>query len=227
MPAPSSASSGHRESARAASSPSCPTSPHTAGSRYSPPTAKPTRRHPVSCRRPSAARGLRRQGHSTPSTARTRVRARLDTASPDDLLLLDDLLGIRTPRRRRPNRPGRETTPTHQPDQYGLIGPHHAHRLRHRGRALDRRRQRLHARRFHRGHPPYTVTRGDHLSARVPRRTDRLPRSQTIALAPLDDSQTTSLTAELLGIDSSIGGLAARIAEPRRGQPVLRRRDRA
>ena len=27
----------------------------------------------------------------------------------------------------------------------------------------------------------------------------RLPRSQTIALAPLDNSQTTSLTAELLG----------------------------
>ena len=32
-----------------------------------------------------------------PGTARTRVRARLDTASTDDLLLLDDLLGIRDP----------------------------------------------------------------------------------------------------------------------------------
>lgn len=32
-----------------------------------------------------------------PETARTRVRARLDGASSDDLLLLDDLLGIRDP----------------------------------------------------------------------------------------------------------------------------------
>ena len=48
----------------------------------------------------------------------------------------------------------------------------------------------------------------------------RLPRSQTIALAPLNDSQTTSLTAELLGVDSSIGGLAAPNRRPRPGQPV-------
>ena len=37
-----------------------------------------------------------------PETARARVRARLDTAAPDDLLLLDDLLGIRDPARLLP-----------------------------------------------------------------------------------------------------------------------------
>ena len=49
----------------------------------------------------------------------------------------------------------------------------------------------------------------------------RLPRSQTIALAPLDNSQTTSLITELLGSDSSIGGLAARIAGRAAGNPYF------
>jgi adenylate cyclase len=52
--------------------------------------------HPVSRRRPPAAGGLRRHGHrprdgSHPSPRETRC------CGPDDLLLLDDLLGIRDP----------------------------------------------------------------------------------------------------------------------------------
>ena len=49
----------------------------------------------------------------------------------------------------------------------------------------------------------------------------RLPRSQSIALAPLDDSQTIALTAELLGSDSSVDGLAARIAAQAAGNPFF------
>ena len=55
----------------------------------------------------------------------------------------------------------------------------------------------------------------------------RVHGAQTIALAPLDDSDTTALLDELLGSDPSVGELAAIIAERAAGQPVLRRGDGA
>jgi adenylate cyclase len=42
---------------------------------------------------------------------------------------------------------------------------------------------------------------------------DNLPRSYRIALAPLDDSESTALAAELLGLDDSVAGLIAQVAE--------------
>ena len=47
------------------------------------------------------------------------------------------------------------------------------------------------------------------------------PRSQTIALEPLDNSQISSLSTELLGADPSVAGLAEVIAERAAGNPFF------
>jgi adenylate cyclase len=47
------------------------------------------------------------------------------------------------------------------------------------------------------------------------------PRSQTIALEPLDNSQISSLSTELLGADPSVAGLADVIAERAAGNPFF------
>src|SRR4029077_21007776 len=49
----------------------------------------------------------------------------------------------------------------------------------------------------------------------------RVPAAQSIALAPLSDSETAALVAELLGPDSSVGGLAAMIVERAAGNPFF------
>ena len=49
----------------------------------------------------------------------------------------------------------------------------------------------------------------------------RVPGAQTIALAPLGDSETAALLAELLGSDPSVGELAATIAERAAGNPFF------
>jgi adenylate cyclase len=157
-----------------------------------------------------------------PETARSRLRARLDGAAAEDLLLLDDLLGIRDPdtpepdidpeaRRRRltsliNTAQLARTTPTvyviedaHWIDdvsdamlaEFVAVTPHTPSLV-----VITYRPE------YHGG-------------------LTRLSRSQTIALAPLDDSQTTSLTAELLGDDASVSGLAAQIANRAAGNPFF------
>src|ERR1700742_3318332 len=49
----------------------------------------------------------------------------------------------------------------------------------------------------------------------------RVPGTQSIALAPLSDSETAVLVTELLGPDSSVGGLATMIAERAAGNPFF------
>ena len=49
----------------------------------------------------------------------------------------------------------------------------------------------------------------------------RTPGAQTISLAPLNSSQTTALTTELLGMDPSVQTLGARIAERAAGNPFF------
>jgi class 3 adenylate cyclase/RecA/RadA recombinase len=49
----------------------------------------------------------------------------------------------------------------------------------------------------------------------------RVPGAQTITLAPLDDSETTTLMGELLGADPSVGELAAVIADRAAGNPFF------
>ena len=49
----------------------------------------------------------------------------------------------------------------------------------------------------------------------------RVPGAQSIALAPLSDSETAALVTELLGPDSSVGGLATMIAGRAAGNPFF------
>ena len=49
----------------------------------------------------------------------------------------------------------------------------------------------------------------------------RVPGAQTIALAPLSDSDTAALLGELLGPDPSVGELAAIIADRAAGNPFF------
>ena len=50
---------------------------------------------------------------------------------------------------------------------------------------------------------------------------DRLPSSHRIALAPLDDSESRALAAELLGADASVAALIDQIAGRAAGNPFF------
>ena len=47
------------------------------------------------------------------------------------------------------------------------------------------------------------------------------PRSQTIALEPLDDAQMSALTTDLLGKDESVAGLSDLVSERAAGNPFF------
>ena len=154
--------------------------------------------------------------------ARARVREQLPDADPQDLLLLDDLLGVADPDVALPQ-----------------IDP-------------DARRRRLTAlvntATLARTEPVLFIVEDAHwidevsesmladfLSV-IPRTSSmvlitarpeyegtltRVPGAQAIALVPLGDSDTTALLGELLGSDPSVGELAAIIAERAAGNPFF------
>jgi adenylate cyclase len=154
--------------------------------------------------------------------ARKNVRARLEFADPEDVALVEDLLGIHE---------GDASLSAIDPDA--------------RGRRLT---SLLNAAAVARTTPVIYVIEDVHwidevsetmlvqFAAVVPQTCsmllvtfrpeyrgalDNLPRSHRIALAPLDDSQSMVLVAELLGSDQSIGGLMAQIAERAAGNPFF------
>jgi class 3 adenylate cyclase len=155
-------------------------------------------------------------------TARDRVRGRVPDADPEDLLLLDDLLGIADPNTPLP-----------------AIDP-------------DARRRRLNAlvnsASLARNTPTLYVIEDAHwidevsesmladfltvipqtpslvLATYRPEYEGALARvhgAQTIALAPLSDSETMALVSELLGPDPSVGSLGQKIAERAAGNPFF------
>jgi class 3 adenylate cyclase len=156
------------------------------------------------------------------NAARVRVREQVPDADPQDLLLLDDLLGIADP-----------DVPAPQIDP-------------------DARRRRLNAlinaATLARGEPALYVIEDaqwidavsesmlvDFLSV-IPQTPSmvlitsrpeyegplmRVHGAQTIALAPLGDSDTAVLIAELLGSDPSVGELAGALAERAAGNPFF------
>ena len=155
-------------------------------------------------------------------TARDRVRDRVPDADPEDLLLLDDLLGIADPNAQLP-----------------AIDP-------------DARRRRLtalvNADSLARETPAVYVVEDAHwidevsesmladfltvipqtpslvLATYRPEYEGALARvhgAQTIALAPLSDSETTALVSELLGPDPTVGALGQKIAERAAGNPFF------
>jgi hypothetical protein len=154
--------------------------------------------------------------------ARDRVRGRVLAADPEDLLLLDDLLGIADPNAALP-----------------AIAP-------------DARRRRLtallNAASLARETPAVFVVEDAHWIDEVSesliadfltvipqtpslvlatyrpeyeRALARVHGAQTIALAPLSDPETAALVAELLGADPSVAELASMIAERAAGNPFF------
>jgi class 3 adenylate cyclase len=154
--------------------------------------------------------------------ARDRVRSRVPDADPEDVLLLDDLLGIADPN---------AVLPAIDPDA-----------RRRRLTAL------LNAASLARETPAVYVIEDAHWIDEVSESMltefltvipqtpslvlityrpeyrgalSRVARAQAIALAPLSDSETAALVSELLGSDPSLGGLADLIAEKAAGNPFF------
>ena len=154
--------------------------------------------------------------------ARAQVRARVPDAEPEDLLLFDDLLGIADPE---------VELPKIDPDA-----------RRRRLTAL------VNAASLARQAPAVYVVEDVHwidevsesmladFVAVIPQTPSlvlisyrpeyrgalsRVPGAQSIALAPLSDSETAALVTELLGPDPSVGGLATTIAERAAGNPFF------
>ena len=166
-----------------------------------------------------AATGVR--GLDGPA-ARARVRARTPDADPEDLLLFDDLLGIADPEVKLPKI---------DPDA-----------RRRRLTAL------VNAASLAREAPVVYVVEDVHWIDEVsesmladfltvisqtpslvlityrPEYTgalSRVPGAQTMALAPLSESETAALVAGLLGPDPSVGGVGIRIVERAAGNPFF------
>jgi class 3 adenylate cyclase len=154
--------------------------------------------------------------------ARAQIRARTLAADPEDLLLFDDLLGIGDPE---------VTLPKIDPDA-----------RRRRLTAL------VNAASLARQSPAVYVIEDAHWIDEVSESMladfltvipqtpslvlityrpeyrgafSRVPGTQSFALAPLSDSEAAVLVTELLGPDSSVGGLATIIAERAAGNPFF------
>jgi hypothetical protein len=154
--------------------------------------------------------------------ARVRVRERVPDADPQDLLLLDDLLGIADPevplpqidpdaRRRRLTALINSTTLARTEPALFIIEDAHW---------IDAVSESMLA-------DFLTVIPRTPSMVLITSRPEyegaltRVHGAQTIALGPLGDSDTAALLGELLGSDPSVGELAADIAERAAGNPFF------
>ena len=155
-------------------------------------------------------------------SARNRIRDRVPDVDPEDLLLLDDLLRIRDPEHDVPDiaadaRRRRLTTVVNAaylgrstPAVYVIEDAHW----------IDATSEAMLADFLS------VVARTSSLVLITYRPEYRgalshVSGAQTIFLAPLDDSQTTSLVSELLGSHSSVAGLISQIADRAGGNPFF------
>ncbi len=155
-------------------------------------------------------------------TARDRVRDRVPDADPEDLLLLHDLLGIADPdaelpkidpdarRRRLTALVNAASLARHTPAVYVIEDAHW----------IDEVSESMLAEFF-------TVIPQTPSLVLVTCRPEyrgtlsRVGGAQTIALAPLSDSETAALVSELLGSDPSVGGVITMITEKAAGNPFF------
>ncbi|KRE27271.1 cyclase [Mycobacterium sp. Soil538] len=154
--------------------------------------------------------------------ARARVREQVSDADPQDLLLLDDLLGIADPAVALPaiDPDARRRRLTALINTASLARTQPALFIVEDAQWID----------------PASESLLADLLAVIPRtpsmvlitsRTEyggallQTPGAQRIALAPLDDAETEALTGELLGSDPSVLGLTGVIAEQAAGNPFF------
>jgi class 3 adenylate cyclase len=156
------------------------------------------------------------------SAARTQVRVRVPDAEPEDLVLFDDLLGIANPevalpkidpdaRRRRLTALVNAASLARQAPAVYVVEDAHW---------IDEVSDSMVA-------DFVAVIPQTHSLVLISYRPEyrgalsRVPGAQSIALAPLSDSETAALVTELLGPDSSVAGLAAMIVEGAAGNPFF------
>jgi len=154
--------------------------------------------------------------------ARARVREQVPDVDPQDLLLLDDLLGIADPDVPLPqiDPDARRRRLTALINTAALARAEPALYLIEDAQWVDAVSESMLA-------DFLMVIPQTKLMVLITSRPEyegaltRAHDAQTIALAPLDDSDTTALIGELLGSDPSVGGLAAIIAERAAGNPFF------
>jgi class 3 adenylate cyclase len=157
--------------------------------------------------------------------ARAKVRERLPDSDPQDLLLLEDLLGIAEPEVALPeiDADARRRRLTALINSASLARTEPALFIIEDVHWIDAVSESMLADFLAViPHTPLMVlitARPEYEGALT-----RAPGAQTIALAPLGDSDTAALLGELLGSDPSVGELAAIIAERATGNPFSPRR---
>jgi class 3 adenylate cyclase len=156
------------------------------------------------------------------AAARSQVRARVPDADPEDLLLFDDLLGIADPeaklpkidpdaRRRRLTAlvnaasMGRQTPAVYVVEDVHWIDEASESLLANFMAVIPQTRAVV------------LIT----YRPEYPGVLNRVPGAQSIALAPLSDSETAALVSELLGHDPSVDALSKKIAERAAGNPFF------
>jgi class 3 adenylate cyclase len=156
------------------------------------------------------------------SAARTQVRARVPDAEPEDLVLFDDLLGIADPEAKLPkiDPDARRRRLTALVNAASLASQAPAVYVVEDVHWIDGVSESMVA-------DFVAVIPQTHSLVLISYRPEyrgalsRVPGAQSIALAPLSDSETAALVAQLLGPDSSVAGLAAVIAERAAGNPFF------
>ena len=158
----------------------------------------------------------------THEEARAQIRARINGADPEDLLLLDDLLGIADPNIELPNIEGdaRRRRLTALVNAASLARSDPALYAIEDAHWIDEVSESMLADFF--AVVPQTPSmvlityRPEYRGALT-----TIPGTQTIALRPLNNAQTASLIGELLGVDDSVHGLTQLIAERVAGNPFF------
>jgi class 3 adenylate cyclase len=157
-----------------------------------------------------------------PQAARARIRAQFRDAEPEDLVLFDDLLGIADPyvelpkidpdarRRRLTALVNAASLARESPRVYVIEDAHW----------IDDVSESMLAD-FVMVIPQTPSLVLISYRPEYERALARVHGAQTIALAPLSDSETAALVTELLGPDPSVGGLAIVIAERAAGNPFF------
>jgi class 3 adenylate cyclase len=154
--------------------------------------------------------------------ARDRVRDRIPDADPEDVLLFDDLLGIADPNTPLPpiDPDARRRRLTALVNAASLARESPAVFVVEDAHWIDEVSESMLAGFF-------TVIAQTPSLVLVTYRPEyrgalsQVAGAQTIALAPLSDSETAALVSELLGSDPSVGGLVTMIAERAAGNPFF------